>query len=129
MVIFINPGAGDIEDHGFEQAYKKIQKFIEDCEIPLYIEKANFQSEENGRYSFTIKSPIKHDLSWEVEMPSLSIEQVRYIYEEGQNIGDFPRLYVNGNSWVWKYGTIKKNHLIADFKYKIEDYQGEIMGL
>jgi hypothetical protein len=31
------------------------------------------------------------------------LEKVRYLDSENQDIFNFPRLYVDGSSWVWKY--------------------------
>jgi hypothetical protein len=39
----------------------------------------------------------------EVLMPGLLLSQVRYTGDGYQNIWDYPRLYVDGDSWVWKY--------------------------
>jgi hypothetical protein len=36
-------------------------------------------------------------------MPGLPVEQVRYMGESGQNIWDFPRLYVDDSSWIWEF--------------------------
>ena len=34
-------------------------------------------------------------------MPGIPTERVRYLGDPGQNIWDYPRLYVNGESGVW----------------------------
>ena len=39
----------------------------------------------------------------EIQMPGLPVDRVRFLDEDGQNIWDFPRLYVDDSSWVWKY--------------------------
>jgi hypothetical protein len=41
--------------------------------------------------------------SIEIQMPGLPVERVRYMGETGQNIWDFPRLYVDDSSWIWQF--------------------------
>lgn len=125
-MFIINPGTEDTRDLGFQQAYSNIMKFIEDCEIPLFMQKANGTPEVNGRYLFTLGTQLKRDLQWEVEMPSLPLDQVRYIDKEKQNILDFPRLYVDGSSWVWMFATIKKEGIIEHLETEISDYEALI---
>ncbi|MET9402659.1 hypothetical protein [Kitasatospora sp. NPDC002965] len=36
-------------------------------------------------------------------MPGLSLDQVRWMNEPDQNIWNYPRLFVDGSSWVWWY--------------------------
>lgn len=38
-------------------------------------------------------------------MPGIALENVRYVGADDQNIWDFPRLYVEGSSWVWEFGV------------------------
>jgi len=126
MTVIINPGAGDVDtDLGFQQAYNNILKFIEDSEVPLFVEVAN-HIPEGGRYLFKLGTPLKNDMKWEIEMPSLPLEQVRYIDSEKQNIWDFPRLYVDGSSWVWKFAIIRKKHIIEHLQCQNEDYKSFI---
>lgn len=125
-IIIINHGSQDIEELGFEQAYKNMKVFIEDCEIELFIAQARLTPEDNGRYFFELKTPLSREVFWEIEMPSLPLEKVRFINEKSQNIWDFPRLYVDGSSWVWKYAIITKNSLIDQFEAKIEEYNYQI---
>ena len=46
-----------------------------------------------------------------VEMPGLPLEQVRYMGHEGQNARDYPRLYVDGASWLWEFAV----NIVSDF--------------
>jgi len=38
-------------------------------------------------------------------MPGLPLDLVRYTGENGQNIWNFPRLYLDDSSWVWKFAA------------------------
>lgn len=126
MTIIINPGSGPVEtDLGFQQAYNNILQFIKDCEIPLFVEKADCVPED-GRYFFILKTSLINDIQWEVEMPALPIEKVRYMGEKSQNIWNFPRLYIDGSSWVWAFAIIKKTELIEHLQACIEDNKASI---
>lgn len=126
-MLIINPGAGNVtEDLGLEQAYKNILQFIEDSEVPLEVSDYNSKPEENGRYNFILKLSLPVDISINVEMPSLPIEKVRFMGEQGQSIFDFPRLYVDGSSWVWKYAIVTKEQIIERLQSDIADYKRDI---
>lgn len=58
--------------------------------------------ESEGRFTFTLTFG---DLAFEVEMPGIPVERVRYTGAEDQNILAYPRLYVDGSSWVWTYAV------------------------
>lgn len=59
--------------------------------------------EGNGRFTFTLA--FGEGLQFEIEMPGLPIEKVRWTGAADQDIWDYPRLYVDGSSWVWKYAV------------------------
>lgn len=123
-MIVINNGAGACKEGTWEQAYNNIMSFIDDCEIDLEIMESN-HIPEDGRYLFVLWNE-EYGYKTEIEMPGLPLEQVRFMKEEGQNIWDFPRLYVDGGSWIWKFGLVRKEHIIEVLKEKIEESQREI---
>ncbi|WP_331727485.1 hypothetical protein OG871_40570 (plasmid) [Kitasatospora sp. NBC_00374] len=55
----------------------------------------------DGRYAFRLD--LADGRAVDVEMPGIPLDQVRYMGAAGQDIWDFPRLYVDGSSWVWRY--------------------------
>lgn len=122
MEIFINNGSGKVKEGTWEQAYINIKQFTKDCEIAMHIKSSEFEPNEDGRYLFVL-SADEYNYVTEIEMPALPLENVRFMKEEGQNILDFPRLYVDGSSWVWLYGIVKKKYLIEHFEEKIDEYQ------
>ena len=97
-MVIINPGTGPVEGTR-NQAKKNMQQFLQDLQLPKATMRF-IREEEDGRFTFHIK---KGDHVCEVEMPGLPIEQVRWIDDPDQNIWHFPRLYVDGSSWVWHY--------------------------
>jgi hypothetical protein len=46
--------------------------------------------------------------------------------EDGQDILNFPRLYVDGGSWIWLYGLVKKQHVIEQIESKTEELENSI---
>lgn len=125
MNIAINPGTECIDNTSWENAYENINQFIKDCEIPMQIVKADFGC-DRGRYLFVLKAENIPDYEVEVEMPGLPLNEVRYIDDKTQNIWNFPRLYVDGASWVWRYAIIKKECVIEQIETMIEDHEDTI---
>lgn len=108
--IAINPGSGPVDDSSMEDAVLNMYHFRKDLIDlnPVQVDGdyiiTNKQKERNGRYLFDLLYASDTEaVNFEIEMPGLPLNEVRYMKTEGQNIWDFPRLYVNGNSWVWKY--------------------------
>lgn len=122
--IMMNPGAGPVQTGTWEQAYENIKQYIKDCEIPLHIVRSEFISDE-GRYLFVLGAD-DFPYSTEIEMPGLPLEKVRYMSEEGQNPFDFPRLYVDGSSWLWKFGIVTKEWVSEYMNDKIDELKEEI---
>ena len=99
MTIIINPGTGPVAGASYFYAKTNMAMLLVDA----------------GGHSLTeIKDPDLGDGRFrffgcfggrwhEIDMPGLPLAEVRYMGDEGQNIWDFPRLYVDGSSWVWKY--------------------------
>lgn len=104
----INPGTGPCKNATEENAIINMNKFIEDLEIKK--EKVEFSripeydyntEHHDGRFAFILN--IGADHSYEIQMPGISLENVRFLRKPDQNIWDYPRMYVDGSSWVWYY--------------------------
>jgi hypothetical protein len=93
----VNPGTGPVQAHSLEHAEANMTAFAADLGGGSF---SSFGKEEEGRYLFTLHYEGRRVEIW---MPGCPLESVRYTGEPDQNIWDFPRLYVNGNSWVWKF--------------------------
>ncbi|MFD4258210.1 hypothetical protein ACFWR9_11415 [Streptomyces sp. NPDC058534] len=105
MTVFINPGSGPVNDASEEHAAANITVFADDLrQAGLGVAgcaRTSASDYGDGRYAFTLT--MDDDRTIEIQMPGLPIAQVRYLDEDGQNIWDFPRLYVDDSSWVWKF--------------------------
>lgn len=107
--VIINPGTGPCQDTKEKNAIENIKQFIDDCEVEkLTWERKPDSDYGEGRYAFIIKN---EKASWEIQMPGLPLEKVRYLGNSDQNIWHYPRLYVDGSSWVWCYAVIKKKRI------------------
>lgn len=99
-MIIMNPGTGPVANSSAQLALSNAIQLAEDTGGVL-LAPGEEPIEDEGRYTFTIRNHRDEDV--EVEMPGLPLDEVRYMGEPDQDIWDFPRLYVDGSSWVWKY--------------------------
>lgn len=102
-LVVINPGTGPIENSVPWHAERNIRQFNLDLRL---LQTVNYEwwytPKENGRYPFTLWTTSG---KCEIDMPGIPLEDVRWIDAEGQNIWHYPRLYVDGSSFVWKYAV------------------------
>lgn len=114
VAVFINPGSGPVADATEENAIENIKQFVKDCEAQSGVcglkWKREPSNDENGRYGFRVWKRLgsRDKATHLIDMPGLPLEHVRYIDSDKQNIWHFPRLYVDGSSWVWKYAVLKR---------------------
>lgn len=104
MRVIVNPGTEPIEEEtSIENALENMKQLVKDCgfsldEITIF---ENKKAHEDGRYMFTL-SRIGYDGA-EIFMPGLPLEEVRFLgSEHGHNAWYFPRLYIDGSSFLWK---------------------------
>jgi hypothetical protein len=71
-----------------------------------------------GRYKFNVVHEKTGKIVTDVDMPGIPIEKVRYTGTEDQNIWHYPRLYVDGSSWVWLYALHSLRDFVKDFHEK-----------
>ena len=118
--VIINPGSGPVENACEERAIDNIKHFITDCNIKdlnwIRIPEFDYNKQDgDGRFAFLI---WKNGFCHEIQMPGIPLEQVRYMFSD-QNIWDYPRLYVDNSSWVWKYA------LLDETDFQSQDEGGE----
>lgn len=104
MTIFINPGTGPVVDATEDNAAFNTGAFTADLMVrgmkATSAERAP-DLDDDGRFGWRLTFDDGRVV--EVEMPGLRLSEVRWLDEPDQNIWDFPRLYIDGSSWVWKY--------------------------
>lgn len=99
--VFVNPGAGRITGSLLHEARKNMRAFVVDAGYPDATIIRKSRLDEDGRFGFVVTD--RGGVCAEVLMPGWPLAEVRFMGEPGQNIWNFPRLYVDGSSWVWKY--------------------------
>lgn len=107
-----NPGTGAVRGTTESNAILNMQQFIQDAEVGgLSFHREADRDMGNGRFAFRVMRE-GYNYEIEIQMPGLPLDKVRYLGEDGQNIWDYPRLYKDGSSWVWKYGIIDRDDYI-----------------
>ncbi|MGW3152743.1 hypothetical protein [Streptomyces sp. NPDC001089] len=104
-MLFINPGSGPVHGATEEQAAINITVFGDDLRRAGVAVTSGDRTPGadygEGRFAFTLTTDDGRSI--EIQMPGLPLRQVRFMSEDGQNIWDFPRLYVDGSSMVWEF--------------------------
>lgn len=124
MNIIINPGSGPVEGATLENAAANMVQFIADSveksAVPVTYSVAPSHGHDEGRFLFNVSNSEGRTV--EVEMPGIPLEQVRWMDEPNQNIWDFPRLYVDGSSWVWKFALLSDTDFQTDDEDAAEEW-------
>lgn len=105
MSIVINPGTGPVDGATEEQARANMDAFCADLReagiIATTITLLQDDHDGDGRFAYRLGTGDARQL--DVLMPGIALDEVRYMGADGQDIWDFPRLYVDGSSWVWLF--------------------------
>lgn len=104
MSIIINPGTGPVHDATEQEATANMAVFTENLRaagIDVTEVTRTTDTDDAGRFGYRITTGDSREL--DIEMPGRPLDQVRYMDEPGQYIWDFPRIYVDGSSWVWMF--------------------------
>lgn len=102
-MLIINPGSGPVHGATEDNAKTNLEAMARDPSErgqDASVVVGALLDQEDGRWTGAL---LVDGRMHEVDMPGLPLEEVRYLGEEDQNIWDFPRMYVDGSSWVWKY--------------------------
>ncbi len=98
VAIYINPGSGKVKSGSKKQSEENMKQFIADLGVEAQYEFLEIDDMKRHVYKLSIKKRTH-----EIKMPAIPLKDVRYLGHSGQNIWDFPRLYIDGSSWIWKY--------------------------
>jgi hypothetical protein len=99
MDLVINPGTEPVEGTA-DQAATNMLVLLADLALDGMTWVRTPAADRGGRYAFRVQYAGREA---EVRMPGLPLEAVRY--QAGGNPWHFPRLYVNGSSWLWAYAV------------------------
>lgn len=98
--ILLNPGTADIPNTSLLYARANMHVLLADIGLSNVRMRYRSRDTDGGRYGFRL---FFQSRTCDIQMPGLPIERVRWM-DHTQNIFDFPRLYINGSSWIWKIG-------------------------
>lgn len=109
--IFINPGTGSVEGATEKNARANMKQFMKDCDSSLHWHCRRDKRADygDGRFAFKLYCDEFEGKKVEIQMPGWELERVRYM-GNGQNPFQFPRLYVDGSSWLWEFATIERDY-------------------
>lgn len=110
--VIINPGTGPVTGASEMHAAANMEAWIKDHPWDdMHFERNQSADHGKGRFAFSVwRDSVDRSAcngEHEVQMPGLPLDKVRYgMGDPDQNIWDFPRLYVDGSSWVWCYSLL-----------------------
>jgi len=108
MNVIINPGSGPVDNATCRVATANMRAFRRDVGYAVgtsqrfHLTFGRFGAIVHGRYGFRLNHSKRHVF---IEMPGIALDRVRYVHAKGQDAWDFPRLYVNGSSWLWEFAV------------------------
>jgi hypothetical protein len=113
--MLINPGTGPIPDGTMAHAVNNLASFVyEVCDgHPVRGVRATPRvdpaDDQDGRFSFSVELDLSAEgqptVALDVLMPGLPLEHVNFGTRPDDSVFDFPRLYLNGSSWLWKFAV------------------------
>lgn len=103
----INPGSGPVDGAKEEYAINNMRTWCAECEVDIVFMRDQ-GADEGGRFGFYA---YHKQHVFRVLMPGLPYHKVAFTGSRKQNIWAFPRLYVNGGSWVWKFSLITQSYI------------------
>ena len=97
----VNPGIWVVPNATEKHARQNMAQFIADCKCGgLWYERTPNDDPGGGRFAFALHRH-GYDHVFQIDMPGWPLEQVRC--QSGDNVWEFPRLYVDGSSWLWMF--------------------------
>lgn len=108
--LFINPGTEPVKKSSVKNAINNMVHLIADSKLKgINCVRIPEKDYGEGRYAFLIWKD-RHCL--EIQMPGLPLNKVRFM-GDGQNAWDFPRLYSDDSSWLWKFAIPEKEDFLC----------------
>lgn len=102
-MIVINPGSGPVAEATDRWSHANIHVFVQDLRdmgLEAVLVDGWMGGGDDGRWCWKVDV---NGRVREVDMPGIPVDQVRFLGGPDQNARHYPRLYVDGSSWLWKY--------------------------
>lgn len=107
--LLLNPGSESVDGAAISAADANMLAFAADVQARHGYQRVEclfLDAEEGGRYLYLLTGVGPNSRhGFNVEMPGLPLAKVRYLDVNTQNPFDFPRMYVDGSSWLWKFAV------------------------
>lgn len=106
-MILADMGWGPVKDGSLTHAESNIRAFVADLRVrghqDIVVERApeHIAADREGRFCWGIA--VDEGQMRQVRMPGLPLDKVRWTGADGQAIYNYPRLYIDGGSWIWLY--------------------------
>lgn len=132
LTLHINPGSGPMLEASVPHATLNAASFMLDVaallasgdedapplQAPDILDHLNVERDASldygeGRYAYHLRwtgAPTPRECV--VQMPGLPLAQVRYLRGAGMDPWQFPRLYVDGSSWLWCFAVSQARHAL-----------------
>lgn len=102
-MVWFSPGTGPVENATFDNARDNLVALLGEVHLTAQDVTITATGAENGRYGFQVQRGKR---SCVIEMPGLPLAQVRFTLSGRKlNAWDYPRLFVDGDSWLWCYAA------------------------
>ena len=114
-MIVINPGSGPVADATESHAMDNMTHFVADLGLSDKLEWRRMpEHDERGRFCFLLHwKPYRNCNAFHViDMPGAPLDEVRW--RDGLDPWQFPRLYVDGSSWLWGFALLQCDFCTAD---------------
>jgi hypothetical protein len=111
MNMILNPGTGPVDGARERQARRNIGALCRDLALrsPHIRIERRVHKDLDGRYDYVLHRGIR---STTVSMPGLPLERVKLGPDDNPWL--FPRLYVDGSSWLWPYAVNRAKSALLD---------------
>jgi hypothetical protein len=109
MNIIINPGTGPVAGSNEEDATANMVVFAEEVATKYGLVRVREDrapaNDYDGRFAYRMihRDADGNDHVQEIDLPGLPLHQVNYGARPDDNPWHFPRLYVDGSSWLWSF--------------------------
>lgn len=99
-----NPGAGPINGRTqLREALKNMTALKRDAKLPRQRTRRRRSLDGDGRYGFWIRNNAGKVTT--IAMPGIPLQHVRWRGHAHEDAWLFPRLYVDGSSWLWRFAV------------------------
>lgn len=103
MSMSVNPGSGPVRAGTLENAERNMRAFCDDAtaRYERWFRFRHIHQDDGGRWAFEVECEDGRVVR--VDMPGLDLARVRWMSSEDGDIWEFPRLLVDGASWIWTF--------------------------